>query len=194
MSYYSNRVLAWRLSLNRTTDSQQDRVVYRVRQCLDEKGPKMAPDVIDGIRCTWKEEDLALEYNRRLATANSARKDGRYYAQGCHHSRLPDKCWIIDPMLEHFVDIMVDLPRLGRQKNKQSVIMVRNVKFLSDDGGEDLGRAMACITKHNKALQLAKRKGAARVNAGDYRTMHAIGPHVHFDGITIDAYAANISG
>jgi hypothetical protein len=30
----------------------------------------MAPDFIDGIYRTWKEEDLALEYNRRLATAN----------------------------------------------------------------------------------------------------------------------------
>ena len=87
----------------------------------------MAPDVIDGVRRTWKEEYLALEYNRRLATANSAKKDGRHYAQGCHHSRLPGKCWIIDPGLEHFVDIMVDLPRLGRHKNKQSVVMVRNV-------------------------------------------------------------------
>jgi len=36
---YLLKLSAWRLSLNRTTDSQQDRVVYRVRQCLDEKGP-----------------------------------------------------------------------------------------------------------------------------------------------------------
>jgi hypothetical protein len=95
--------------------------------------------------------------------------------------------------LEHFVNIMVDLPRLGWQKNKQSVIMVRNVNFLTDNGGEDLRRAMACITKHNKALRLAKRKGAARANAGDYGTMHAIGTHVHFDGVATDAYAVNTS-
>ena len=105
-----NKVSAWRLSLNRTTDSQQDRVVYRVRQCLDERGPMMAPDVIDGVCCTLAEEHLAAEYNRRLATANSARKDGRHYARGCHHSRLSDGCWVIDPTEEHFVDIMVDLP------------------------------------------------------------------------------------
>ena len=192
LCYKSQRVSAWRLSLNRTTDSQQDRVIYRVRQCLDEKGPKMAPDVIDGVRRTWKEEYLALEYNRRLATTNSARRDGRHYAQECHHSRLPQKCWVINPTLEHFIDIMVDLlPRLGRQKNKQSVVMVRNVNFLADDGGKRLFGAMACITKHNKALRLAKRKSAARSNAGDYGTMHAIGTHVHFDGVTIDSYAAN---
>ena len=185
MKYYSDSVSAWQLSLNRATDSQQDLVVYRVRQCLDAKGPKMAPDVIDGIHCTWKEEYLVLEYNQRLATANSARKDGRHYAQGCHHSCLPDKCWIVDATLEHFVDIMVDLPRLSRQKNKQSVVMVRNnVNFLTDNGGKDLLGAIACITRHNKSLQLAKRKGAARSNAGDYGTMHAIGTHVHFDGVT----------
>ena len=40
-------------------------------------------------------------------------------------------------------------------------------------------------------MRLAKKKGAARSNAGDHGTMHAIGTHVHFDGVTIDAYAAN---
>ena len=130
---------------------------------------------------------------QRLATANSARKDGKHYAQGCHHYRLPEKCWIVDPTLEHFVDIMVDLPRLGRHKNKQSVVMVRNVNFLTDDGGKRLfgASAMACITRHNKSLRLAKRKGAARSNANDYGTMHVIGTRVHFDGVTTDAYAAN---
>jgi hypothetical protein len=77
---------------------------------------------------------------------------------------------------------MVDLPLS---------IMVRKVNFLTDDGGEDLLGAMACITKHNKALQLAKRKGAARSNAGNYGTMHAIGTHVHLDGVTASAYKAN---
>jgi hypothetical protein len=189
---YYLKLSAWRLSLNRTTDSQQDRVVYRVRQCLDEKGPMMAPDVIDGVRCTLGEKHLAAEYNRRLATANSARKDGRHYAQGCHHSRLSDGCWVIDPTEEHFVDIMVDLPRLGRQKNKQSVVMVRNVNCLTDDGGGSLRSAMSCIAKHNKALRLAKRKGTARANTGDNGTMHALGSRVHFDGVTTEAYAANM--
>ncbi len=51
--------------------------------------------------------------------------------------------------------------------------------------------AMACITKHNKHLQLAKREGAARSNAGDYGTMHVIGTHVHFNGVTASTYKAN---
>jgi hypothetical protein len=50
---------------------------------------------------------------------------------------------------------------------------------------------MACITKHNKVLQLAKRKGAARSSAGDYGTMHAIGTHMRLDGVTASAYNAN---
>jgi hypothetical protein len=68
---------------------------------------------------------------------------------------------------------------------------VRNVNFLTNDGGEDLLGLVACVTKHNKALRLAKRKGAARSNAGDYGTMHAIGTHVHLDGVTTSAYKAN---
>jgi hypothetical protein len=167
------RVLAWQLSLNRTSDLQQNWVVCRVEQCWDSDGPKMAPDVFDG---SWQpsipREYLAVEYNQHLAAANSARMDGRHYATGCHHYRLPDTCWIIDPTSEHFVDIMVDLPRLGQQRNRQSVIMVRNVNFLTDNGGEDLLGAMVCITKHKKALQCAKRKGAARSNAGEYGTIH----------------------
>jgi hypothetical protein len=118
-----DRVSAWRLSFNRTSDLQQNRVVYRVEQCQDCDGPKMAPDVFDG---SWQpnipREYLAVEYNQGFAVANSARMDGRQYAVGCHHYRLPDTCWIIDPTSEHFVDIMVDLPCLGQQRNRQSVI------------------------------------------------------------------------
>ena len=114
----------------------------------------MVPDVFDG---SWQpdipREYLALEYNKGLAVANSARMDGHHYAMGCHRYCLPDTCWIINPTREHFVDIMVDLPRLGQQRNRQSVIMVRNVNFLNtDNGGDDLLGAMACITKHDKAL------------------------------------------
>jgi hypothetical protein len=43
-----DRVLAWQRSLNRTSDLQQNRVVYRVKQCRDSDGPKMAPDVFNG--------------------------------------------------------------------------------------------------------------------------------------------------
>ena len=186
-------VLAWQLSLNRTSGMQQNRVVYRVEQYLDSDGPKLAPDVFDG---SWhpnipREYLAVVEYNQCLARANSARIDRRHYALGCHHYCLPETCWIIDPMFEHFVDIMVDLPKLGQQKHRQSVIVVRNVNFLTDDGGGDLAGVIACITQHNKALRLVKRKGVARANAGDYGTMHAIGTHVHLDGVTTSAYKAN---
>jgi hypothetical protein len=84
-----------------------------VEQCLDSDDQKLTPDVFDGF---WHpnipQEYLALDYNKRLAAANSVRMDGRHYASGCHHYRLPETCWIIDPSSEHFVDIMVDLPQL----------------------------------------------------------------------------------
>ena len=82
---------------------------------------------------------------------------------------------------------MVDLPQLGEQKHRQSVIMVRNVNFLTDNGDVDLAGAIACIMEHNKASRIARRKGAARTNASDYGTMHAIGTHVHLDGVTMSA-------
>ena len=187
-----DRVSGWRLPLNPTKASQQNLVAYRVVQCRDSEGPKLAPDVFDGH---WQpnvpQEYLAVEYNRKLAAANSARKDGRHYAPGCHHYRLPDTCWIIDPTSQHFVDIMVDLPDLGHQKNRQSVVMVRNVKFLSDDDGGDFAGAMARITEHNQALRLARSSGQARQNVGDVGTMHALGTRVHLNGVTTGAYKAN---
>jgi hypothetical protein len=187
-----DRVSAWRYSLNPTSLMQQKRVVYRVEQCLDSDGPKLSPDVFDGLwHPTIPRDLLGLEYNKRLARANSARIDGRHYAPGCHHYRLPETCWIIDPTSEHFVDIMVDIPQIGEQKHRQSVIMVRNVNFLIDDGNVDLPGAIACITEHNKALRIARRKGAARAKSSDYGTMHAIGTHVHLDGVTVSAYKAN---
>ena len=74
-----DRISAWRFSLNRTSALQQNRVVYRVEQCLDSDGPKLAPDVIDGVwYLTIERGYLAYEYNRRLACANSARVDGRH--------------------------------------------------------------------------------------------------------------------
>ena len=44
-----SHVSAWRCSLNRTSAMQQNRVFYRVQQCLDSDGPKLAPDVFDGL-------------------------------------------------------------------------------------------------------------------------------------------------
>ena len=154
-SFWSHCVSGWRIPLNRTTAAQQNRVCYWVAQCLDSEGPKLSPDIFDGY---WQpkvpQEYLGLEYNKRLAAAKSARKGGRHYAKGCYHDCLPDNCWVIDPTSQHFVDIMVDLPDVGNQKNRQSVVMVRNVNFLSDDNGVCFAAEMARITEHNQAMRL----------------------------------------
>ena len=44
----------------------------------------------------------------------------------------------------------------------------------------------------SQALQLARSSGQARQNVGDISTMHAIGTHVHLDGVTTGAYKANV--
>ena len=182
-SYLSHRVSGWRICFNRTTASQQNRVCYKVAQeCLDSEDPKMPPDVFNGYhqQPDVPQEYLRALYNKRLAWAKSATKKGR----------LPDNCWVIDPTSQHFVDIVVDLPDVGNEKNRQSVVMVRNVNFLSDDNGVGFAAEMACITEHNRAMRLTGSAGQARQNLGDVGTMHAIGTRVMLDG-TLGAYKAN---
>ena len=190
-SYLSHCVSGWRICFNRVSGSQQNRVSYRVEQCLDSEGPKMPPDVFDGYRQTdIPEEYLQALYNERLACAKSATKKGRHYAQGCLHYRLPENCWVVDPTGQHFVDIVVDLPDVGNERNRQSVVMVRNVNFLSDDNGVGFATEIGRITQHNRAMRLAGSTGQARQNLGDLGTMHAIGTRVMLDG-TLGTYKAN---
>jgi hypothetical protein len=185
-------ISAWRVLLDRTNDPGQNRVSFRVVQSLDCDGPVMAPDVYAGqYTVAWPHADLAEEYNGRLARANSARKDGRHYAPGCHHSRLPDTCWIIDPTLDPFIDIIVDLPQVGQCKHRQSIIMVRNVFFVDGSGDDDLAGAISCITECNKSLRSGSSHGRVRAKSGDVGTMHAIGTHVELDGVTTVPYKAN---
>ncbi|KAI2511884.1 hypothetical protein MHU86_2400 [Fragilaria crotonensis] len=51
----------------------------------------------------------AAAYQQLLLRANSAKKDGRHYVDGCHHYELPESCWIVDPATTHFVDIVVGI-------------------------------------------------------------------------------------
>jgi hypothetical protein len=201
-----DRISAWHVSSSRTCGSLQNRLMYRVGQCLDCDGPMMAPDVFAGERAIgWPHADLAEEYNGRLARANSARKDGRHYAPACHHFRLPDTCWIIDPTLDHFVDIIVDLPQVGMCEHRQSIVMVRNVLAFRDDNGDGDGNgngngdgdgkdgmpeAISCIAAFNRSLQSASPHSGVRAKGGDVGKMHAIGTHVELDGVTTSPYRA----
>jgi hypothetical protein len=63
-------------------------------------------------------------YNKRLAGANSDRKDGRHYALSCHHFRIPERYWIINPKMMNNVDLMVDVAKMGQFKDRQSVVMI----------------------------------------------------------------------
>ena len=105
----------------------------------------MAPDVYTGERCiAWPHADLVEEYNGCLARANSARKDGHHYAPRHHHFQLLDTRWIIVPTLDHIIDIIVDLPEVGLSKNRQSIIMIRNVASLDgDDNKHSTRRTLA---------------------------------------------------
>jgi hypothetical protein len=200
-----NTVSAWRISTGRTSDFRQNRIVYRVSQCRDCDGPMLAPDVYFGQETVcWPAACLAAEYNRRLASANSARKDGRHYAPGCHHYHLPATCWIIDPTLTHSVDLIVDDAAVGQCLDRQSIVMIRNLMIIDDDeerkssrylpewdGDTHLIGALNHITIHNEVLRRRSSRGTARAKGGDFGTMHAIGTHVELDGVTTVPYRTN---
>ena len=187
-----HRVLAWRISTGRTNGSQQNRVMYRASQCHDADGPMMAPDLLDGYDfSTCPHDYLAAEYQRRLASSSSAKKDGRHYVGGCLHYRLPASCWIIDPMETHFVDVMVDIDtKVGAMRNRQSVVMIRNVTKI--DADDDHLGLLGRITAHNSELRKAEARGYARHKCEDVGTMHAIGTRIPLDREgTPTPYAAN---
>jgi len=140
----------------------------------------MPPDVYFGEEAVhWPAADLAGEYNSRLARANSARRDGRHYAPSCHHYRLPERCWIIDPTLTHNVDLMVDVAAVGQCENRQSIVMIRNVMIIDRDderaseryvpewdANTHLVGALNHITFHNQVLRSRWSHGTARAKGG----------------------------
>ncbi|KAI2491237.1 hypothetical protein MHU86_23343 [Fragilaria crotonensis] len=184
-------ISAWRISTGKLSRTNlQNRVMYRAIQCRDTDGPMLAPDILDGVEFPGCPRDyLAADYTRRLAVANSARKDGRHYVPGCLHYQLPLSCWIIDPTVTHCVDIMVDVDRVGGTLNRQSVVMIRNVREIEAD--DDLIGSLRSVTAHNVVLRTHARKGTARARGGDVGTMHAIGTHVELDRTTTNPYMAN---
>jgi hypothetical protein len=81
-----NRISVWRALPVKFNESEADCLIHQVAQCHDKDGPKMAPDVISGVDIgKWPQEYLAHEYNKRLASSNSARSGSCHYAPACIH-------------------------------------------------------------------------------------------------------------
>jgi hypothetical protein len=91
----------------------------------------LAPDFILGNdKRTVPLDFCAAAYQELLLSSNSAKKDGRHYVDGCWYYELPESCWIIDPMITHFVDVVIDIDGgkvVGGTRNRESVVMIRNV-------------------------------------------------------------------
>ena len=159
----NHRISAWWISTGRKHPSQQNRVIYRAIQCHNSNGSILPPDTLQGEdRETVPLDFLAAEYQHLLASANCAKKDG-------HHYGLPKSCWIIDPFDTHFVDIMDDTDDVGGTRNRQSVVMVRNVTKIDGDG--ICTDFLDYITAHNVRLRKAGSKGCARPKGEDVGTM-----------------------
>jgi hypothetical protein len=194
-------VSAWRVSYNPAPPTYS-RVVFTSTQCADHEGPRMPPDLVVGHDLgAWPVADRAQEYNRRLANSNSARVGGRHYAAGCLYLNIPETCWIIDPMVHPFVDIIVDIVPTGCQQavvGRKSVVMVRSIldashksRYCCDVDGQGLIGSLKALGEHNSLLRRQVPVGTVRHNAGDVGAMHAIGTRVLLDGTTTTGYTAN---
>ena len=161
----------------------------------------LAPDVYSGQETVcWPAASLAAEYNHCLASANSARKDGRHYAPCCHHYRLPETSWTIEPTrTTHSFDLVVDVAAVGQCLDWQSIVMIidndkeRESGWYLPELDDDLHiiGALKLITIHNQVLRKRSLHGTARAKGGNFGTMHAIGTHVDLDGVATVPYRAN---
>ena len=55
---------------------------------------------------------------------------------GCHHYELSGYCWIVDPTMTHFVDIIVRIDMsevMDGTRDCESVIMIRDVTRIDAD-------------------------------------------------------------
>jgi hypothetical protein len=56
--------------------------------------------------------------------------NGHHYAMSCHHFKLPEDYWIIDPALDHYMDIWIDVDTVSWCPDRQSVVMIRNLMLI----------------------------------------------------------------
>ncbi len=194
------RVSVWRISTGYRHCSLQNRVVYRVHQCHDVDGPILAPDFIQGEdKRTAPSDNCAAAYQELLLVANSAKKAGRRYVDGCWYYELSESCWIADPMETHFVDIVIQIDIsnvVGGTRNRESIVMIRNVTKV--DAHNDHLELLRRLTLGCDQLRVSEAKGNARTKSSDAGTMFAIGTRIPYEkkdgdlGVPIAApYAAN---
>lgn len=91
----------------------------------DEDGSKVAPDVISGADIgKWPQEYLAHQYNKRLASSNSARSGTHHNAPGCLHYTFLHACWMLDPKEYPQLYPMVDVTDHRECTNRQTVVLM----------------------------------------------------------------------
>jgi hypothetical protein len=144
--------------------SQQKGVTYRAIQCHDADGSMLPPDFrgVDDLR-EVPADYCAAHYQLDLLGANSARKNGRHYADGAHHFLIPESCWIFDPTKTHFVDVYVGIDNskvVGDLQNRESVVMIPNAtKF---DAHDDHSELLEWLMLQCMELRMSKAEGNAR--------------------------------
>jgi hypothetical protein len=142
----------------------------------------LPPDFIAGEDKRTVPADYCAAAYQLLLCSNSAKKDGRHYADGCHHYELPKSCWIVDPTKTHLVDIVIGLNTTevaGGTRSCESVVMIRNVTKIDADA--DHFKLLERLTVQCAELRKSKAKGTARAKSADVGTMFAIGTKIPYE-------------
>jgi hypothetical protein len=189
------RIPVWRVSPVKRHDGETHRLMHRAAHCHNKDGPQMAPDEFAGEDVgKWPQGYLAYEYNRHLASSNSARSGGSNYAAGYLHYIFPPTCWMLDPKEYPHFDLMVDIADHGQCTDRRIVVLKRNL-INTTNGSAAFGSESPVVGNLNLATftnkLLRKRvpgRGTIRSAKGDVGTMHALGMRVDMDGLTVLQY------
>jgi hypothetical protein len=186
------------------------RRVICAHQCPDELGPRLPPDVIDGVEHfggDWL--DLRRKYRKAYEECASKRVGCRHYCSGFLHKKIdPKRTLVINPD-DGDVDIRISLQilrppskrrRFGNGDNssrvishvalaRDSVVQIRQLCRL----GPGAMTYINDIATHARLVRLSRKNRSVRSGLGDSGSMHPIGTRILKDGVTRSRYVTNSS-
>jgi hypothetical protein len=168
---------------------------FRVKQCRDEEGPRLPPDLFDGKSQAHLGVDALREkYRNKLMVSNSTKRCCRHYAMGCLHGSFGPDVLIVDPRFTHDVDIpvSVEVPEEWNAVAAVSTDTLVQVRFLPALSGA--GVLLDDVRAHAQSVQQEKKSKSARADLGDRGAMHPIGSRIPYDKSGVIGYATSAAG
>jgi hypothetical protein len=140
----------------------------------------------------WPAAERGACFNSKLASAKSAKVGGRFYAEGCLHTTIPEDCLVVDTDTDIVVDIAANdsfVARKSHVKARYLVTSTGEAAFVGASGEPLLMHELRTIALFNTMLRKKQPQGSARDNKGDMGAMHPIGLRVDLDGVHSSVYA-----